>query len=99
MWGQGRTGGMDGVCVHSGVCLMHVCGDQRSTSSIAPQELSALFLETGSPTGAHNSLIRLGWQVLYPLNHLPNSKSLSLILSDAREVKEGATDQFPPLGF
>lgn len=45
------------------------------------------------------SLVRLGWQALYPLSHLPNSKSLSLILSDAKEIEEDTEDQISPLGF
>lgn len=56
-----------------------------------------MVLETGSSTGAHGSLIRLDWQTLYPLSPLPNSVSLSLILSDARETKDDIEDQFSPL--
>lgn len=56
-----------------------------------------MVLETGSSTRAQGSLIRLDWPALYPLSPLPNSMSLSLILSDARETKEDIEDQFSPL--
>lgn len=84
--------GQTGVGVHMGMCVNAcICGDKRSTSSGA----ICIVLETGSPTGVHGSLIRLGWQALDPLTHLPTSKSLSLIL----EIKEDPESQFSPLGF
>lgn len=93
--GKGQVG-WTGLVVHMGMCVMHVCVETRGQ---LPQELSALFLEMGSPPGVHDSLIRIGWQAPDLLSHLPTFKSLSLILSDAREIKEDPEDQFSPLGF
>lgn len=95
--GRAGPGGIDrGGCSYGYVCYACVCVETRGQ---LPQELSALFLEAGSPTGVRGSLIRLGWQALDPLTHLPTSRSLSLILSDATEIKEDPEDQFSPLGF
>lgn len=83
------------MCTHVlCMCVLRPEANFKCSSSGAV----CLALETGSPTGLHGSLTRLGWQALYPLSHLPNSKSPSLILSRVREIQEEAEDQFSPLG-
>lgn len=100
MWGQGRAGPgrVDRGCSYGYVCYAYIRGDQKSTSGRVP---SGAICTAVRDRDSHWDprliyLARLA-STSPPTEPLPNSKSLSLVLSDAVGTKEDAPDQLPLL--